>query len=401
MAITAQTTQQISDNLIAQLEASLNQSIPGLPKGFYRVLAKAFSGVFVLLWKYGGFILLQQYAKYASSKEVSVNGRQIIPLVELGRMVGVSDPGLGVNAEYTLNISVTNQTGSLQAGSQLIRPQTGVIFITKAAVLLNAPIIQVDVVAASDQSGGNGTGTIGNIDPLDPDQTLSFVNPLANVSGTADIDSQLVTGVDAESVDVEYRQRVVDFFQKRPQGGSYSDYELWGEETSGVINVYPYTGLPGQVDVYSEVSSDIDPDGIPTAPILAAVKESIEKNENGIATRRNVNAYVNSYAITRTGFDVDIQDLVVSDLPNVLVTLTSAVDEYLRSREPFIDGLTTLPKKNKITQTGANSVVEDIVDAAGGTFTAVTVVLNGDITPIVTYILGHGEKAKLINLTLS
>ena len=51
MSLDTTTTKEISDNIIAQLESTLNQTIPGLPKSFYRVLSKALSGVFILLWK--------------------------------------------------------------------------------------------------------------------------------------------------------------------------------------------------------------------------------------------------------------------------------------------------------------------------------------------------------------
>jgi len=59
MSLVTPTTKELSDNIIAQLEATLNQTIPLLPRAFNRVLAKALAAVFILLYKYGGFIFLQ------------------------------------------------------------------------------------------------------------------------------------------------------------------------------------------------------------------------------------------------------------------------------------------------------------------------------------------------------
>lgn len=82
MSLQTPTTKEISDNIIAQLEASLNQSIPLLPKSFLRVLSKALAGVFVLLYKYGGFMFLQVFVRTASAKETIINGNSVTPLIE-------------------------------------------------------------------------------------------------------------------------------------------------------------------------------------------------------------------------------------------------------------------------------------------------------------------------------
>lgn len=53
MSLPTQTTQQVADNMVGQIEASLSQTVPLFPK--------AFTGVFVLLWKYAGAIFLQLF----------------------------------------------------------------------------------------------------------------------------------------------------------------------------------------------------------------------------------------------------------------------------------------------------------------------------------------------------
>lgn len=398
MSLQTPTTAEISANIIAQLEATLNQTIPLLPKSFLRVLAKTLAAVFILLYKYGGFTFLQIFVSTASINETTVNGIKISPLIAWGRLIGVGDPTAATQAELLIDITVENQVGSLPSGSQLINADNGVTYITIGAVLLDAATVQATIRAVSDQAGGGGAGAIGNLEPGD---IVSFANPLANVARDAVVDSQVVTGADGEGTEV-YRQRIIDRFQKRPQGGAYADYEIWGEEVAGIVNIFPYTGVdPGEVDVYVEatVASSGDPDGIPTSAQLQAVADSIELDENGLATRRPANAFVNVFPITRTGFDTVVSGLSVDNPSQVQSDITDAITEFFLAAEPFVDGLTIAPRKDRITRSALIGLVEDIVTAANGTFSTVTFVPTGVGGSLELYILGQGEKAKSTGTT--
>ena len=111
MALETPTTSQINDNIVAQMQASINQSIPLLPKSFIRVLSKVLAGVFVLLYKYGGFAHLQMFVRTASTKETEINGQTLVPLIEWGRLVGVGDPIAATSAELEVTITGGFQTG--------------------------------------------------------------------------------------------------------------------------------------------------------------------------------------------------------------------------------------------------------------------------------------------------
>lgn len=396
MSLTTPTTKAISDNIIAQLEASLNQTIPLLPKSFLRVLSKALAGVFVLLYKYGGFMFLQIFVRTASASETIVTGATLTPLTEWGRLIGVGDPVPATNAELLIDITVETQTGVLPSGTQLVSADNGVTYITIGDVALSSATVSATIRAASDQAGGGGAGAIGN---LDPGAIVSFANPLANVSRNTIVTSQVVTGANAESTEA-YRQRVIDRFQKRPQGGASADYEIWGEEVAGIINVFPYTSdCPGQVDAYVEatVESSGDPDGIPTEAQLQAVLDSIELDQSGLATRRPANALANTFPITRTGFDVRVTGLLVDNLAQVQADITTAIEEYFLDRGPFIEGLSVLPRRDRITRSAIGGVVDDIVSAAGGIFSSVIVSQNS--VNVELYSLGIGEKAKALTVT--
>lgn len=398
MSLTTPTTAEINANIIAQLEAALGQSIPFLPKSFLRVLARALSGVFILLYKYGGFIFQQMFVRTASDQDTTVNGVVVNPLKEWGRLIGVGDPTAATNAELLIDITVTTQVGALPSGTQLVNAGNGVTYITIGSVLLNAATVPATIRAVSDQAGGAGAGAIGN---LSPGAVVTFANPLANVDRATVVVSQAVTGSDGETTDA-YRQRVIDRFQKRPQGGAYADYEQWGEEAPGIINVYPYTGAPGQVDVYAEatVASSGSPDGIPTAAQLQSVLDLINLDSAGLASRRNANAFANVFPITRTGLEVLVTGISgVGDLAAVQADITTAITEYLLSAEPFIVGVSVLPRRDQITRTRISALVEDITTAAGGTFISAVFNVLGAPTKLSIYTLGEGEKAKADSVT--
>jgi uncharacterized phage protein gp47/JayE len=390
--MTVPTTQEIADLIIAQLESDLSQTIPILPKAALRVLAKVLAGVFILLYRYAGFIFLQLFVEFATMEQTTINGKAIRPLVEWGRLFGVADPTEAKRAEFVAVVTVKNQTGSLAADSKMVRAETGVVYATATAVALNAPQVTVPIRAVSDQNGGDGSGTVGNLNLGD---VLEFASPLANVENQVFITTQTVVGTDAETPGA-YRARVRDRARAKPQGGAYADYRVWGEEADGVANIYPYAGKPGEIDVFVEVDADVEPDGIPDSAHLTAVFDAINLNgTSGKATRRPVNAAVNTIAITRTGFDVIVTNLDVPDPVATKSDIAAGLDEYFRSREPFIVGLSVLPRADRITAAAISGIVDTIVSAAGGTVSGVALVIG---TFINSYTLGHGEKAKLSNV---
>lgn len=395
MATQTPTTQELSAAIVGQIEAQIGQTVPLLPKAFIRVLAKVLAAVFITLYKYIGFMGLQLFVRTASGAATVINGKTITPLVEWGRLIGIGDPLKATAAELTVDVTVENQTGSLPSGSQLLGAINGVTYLTIGAVLLNAPTVSVTVRAAADPNGSGGVGEIGN---LDPGAILNFANPLPNVARETVVTGQTVTGADAETTD-SYRQRVTDRFQRRPQGGAYADYAIWGEEVAGIANVYPYTGEPGEVDVYVESSTEAD--GIPTQAQLDAVFGSIELDQSGLASRRPANAFVNVLPITRTSFDVTVTGLQGDDLATLQADITAAVGGYFLQAEPFIVGLNTPPRRDRLSNVELLGVVNDIVKAAGGTFSNATFSISGQTSQLGAYTLGEGEKAKAANVGFS
>lgn len=388
MALSTPTTKEIQDLIIAQVEASVSPVASFLPRAFTRFFAKVLAGVFMILYKYAGWMFLQIFVRTASFDETEVLGIKITPLIEWGRLIGVGDPNPAAQSELLLDITVTNQTGSLPAGTQAVSNKNGITYILLSPVTLDAATKQGTFRAASDIEGGIGGGEIGNLDTGD---IVLFVNPLANVERDMLVDSVTTTGTDAETEPV-YRQRVIVRFQQQPQGGAGVDYVIWGSIETIVKSIFPYTGADGFVDIYVEVFPSVEADGIPDQATLDAVALAITF-EDGVQTRKPINVFLNTLPITRLDFTVNVLGISVPDPATTEPLITDALETYFLEREPFIDGVTPLPRADRLQVNNIRSIVDSFVTSAGGTFSDITMFL-GAQQILIEYSLQFGEKSK-------
>ena len=389
------TTQELTEQLVASISSSINQTIPFLPKGFYRVLSVAIAGILIVLYKFASFIFLQIFVATASFKETTINGRKITPLIFWGRLLGVGDPDPATKAELLVDITVESQGGTLIGGeTNLIGSLNGVTYTLQSDVLLDADIVQGTFRASSDPNQTGGAGAQGNLSTGD---ILTFATPYGDVAQDAVVNARTADGADGEGKEI-YGGKVERRFGGRPQGGAGVDYVYWGTEVDpGIINGYIYTGSPGEVDTYWEATpeSSGNPDGIPTTAQLDDVKAAIEKDAGGLALNRPIGSFVNVYPITRNGYTVDITDLTGEDLPTLKINIEDALTIHLWEREPYIDGVTPLPRKQNITLDNIRSIVNDFAEAANGSYSSVVLKYTVSGIAFDVYTLTEGEKAKL------
>ncbi|AUR95138.1 hypothetical protein NVP1201B_33 [Vibrio phage 1.201.B._10N.286.55.F1] len=394
----ARTIKEISDSIIAQLESTLNQKIPLLAKSFMRVHAKATASIFVMLEHYSTFMLKQWFVSTCTDKEIQVQGKSVKPLTQWGDLIGIEGQKQGQRAEHPISVVVEQIGDTLDAGTQLQSSQNGFTYITTQAYILTTNPIEINVKAADDPTFNNGVGANGN---LANGAELSFVNPLAQVGKIATVTGQLVTGAEPETAE-SYRKRVQKAFRRRKQGGAYIDYQIWGEEVDGISNVYPYTGAPMEMDVYAEATpaSSGNPDGIPTPTQIQEVKDSIEFDQNGKASRRPAGVFVNVYPITRTGFTVAVAGLIVNNSAQVQEQIEDGLTDFFLDAEPFITGLSVPPRKDSISKIAVEGVINDIVRANNGSFISASIYLFQSGAPVdPSYQLGTGEKAKMVSIS--
>jgi uncharacterized phage protein gp47/JayE len=399
MTIPRKTAKEVSDEIIAQLETSLNTTIPLLDKSCIRQLSKALGGNYVLLYMYANWILLQQFIKTASNTEVDFNGISLNPLQAHGDLVGILQ-GVGQRTELTVEISVISQGGTITSGEQIVNPETQMIYVVVGDVSLDDDIVTATIRATI-------AGVLGNVDT---GSTLSFVSPPSAVEKDVMVIDVEQDGVDPEKTEA-YRERILERWMARPQGGSYADYKNWAEEVTGVRNAFVYSGwgnggspgwdpnpvaggTAGMVFVYIE--DDVDDDGVPTQTLLDTVEEYIEGDGAGLANRRPVNAYVKVLGITRTEVDVEISGLTVDleDDTGVRNAIEEAIEEYLYDRYPGGQaGYTVLPpRRDIVSQTELGGIVARVAGGYSGFIGGITITIDG--SEEVTYYLQEGERAK-------
>ena len=189
------TVEQINQNIIAQLQASLNQRIPLLPRSFLRVISKVIAAVYVIVYKYAGFTALQQFVETASDQPTDFNGRTVRPLILWGRLIGVGDPVSAIRAELSVNV-IGLTAGVLSANTALLSPSTGVTYLVISNTTIISGTTSVVIRAAGDQQGGNGSGTIGN---SPPGTSLQFSSPPVFVNPEALVDAVVISGTETSS----------------------------------------------------------------------------------------------------------------------------------------------------------------------------------------------------------
>lgn len=385
MTTPRKTAKEIADAIISQMESALSTTVPLYQKAFLRILAKVLGGLWALLYQFAGFAILQLFVRTASNKPVIINGQEITPLKEHAAAVGLYQ-GTGQAAEHTVTVTVLAQGGTLQSGTKIVNTATEILYQVVGGVLLDAATV-VATIRALD---------VGEAANVEADQVLSFVSAIAACEKDVVVIARTVEGVDVETTEA-FRQRVMDRYAAHPQGGAYADYRDWGQSVTGVLRVYPYSGGTiagsgaGEIDVYVESSTDVD--GIPTQALLDDVADAINLDEDGIATRRPINDYVNVLAITRLEFDITVGALAVPDEPAAQAAIEDALTAYFLAREPWITGLSVLPRTDIVTVAEIGGVVGRVLASLGGYTTGVTLFYEG--ASIDIYTLQEGEKAKL------
>lgn len=383
---TIKTAKEISDIFIASLEAELNQSIPLFPRALNRLWAKMLGLVFVVLFQFSEMIALQMFVSTASDKTLTIGGVEFNPLDELGRQIGL-ERSLGQRSEGTIDINVITQSGTLLSGSQLLDSKTQELYLTIGDVLLDAPVVTATVRSVEYKT----------VATLYVDQVLSFVSAPPSIEKDAVVSIVTKQGADPEDTET-WRKRQLEWWAARPQGGAYADYREWGGEVDGVENIYPFSGgTPaiatsgaGQVDIYVEASETED--GIAPQALLDAVKDNIEKTAStGLADRRPVNTFVNTASIYRKTVSAVVEGLnVPGDEDQAKEDISTALTNYMLSRESFIDGLSLLPRKDQISEAEASGIAGRVAAASGGTINGVTLDLGAPVALLV-----EGQKAKI------
>lgn len=392
MPVTIPKTADIATGIISGVESETSTTISSFPKSFLRVLSKALAGQVVILSKYIGFLHLQTHPKYAYYGNVTVGGVTYNPLLELGRLKGVPDPSPGSVGSIGLQFYTSGfGTTSIPPGLLLVNPVTQVTYKTTFSVSVTPTSAGTTLAAAQ------GSGNVGTVNKLNAGDNLILVAPNSYVQRSVKV-TVVTLGNDAETED-SYRNRVLLAYRARQTGGAPIDYVQWAMSGGGVKSVYVYRTDPGRVYVYCEVPSTVEPDGIADAGTLTLAEQLIRLDASGVSARMPLGVNLTVLSISRTALNVNVTGVTGVSIADITSPLTLALDEYFRSLEPYIEGVTALPKRDRATLADVTTVVANVINGRAGSFNSVQLLLSA--TPVQSYLLGSGKKAKLGTLAVT
>lgn len=385
MAYNIPTLQELTAAHLARLESQLGQSAPVNDKAFLRVLALSEAGQDIGLYKYAADRAKQNLAITATGSDLDLIG----------------------NNENTVRKPATTAqvTATLTATTGVIIPAT-IDFIADANGLLYRPVAPVTAVLnvatltlQCRESGVSGQLEIGD--------TLEIASQVSGANTTATVTAIVVIGLDAES-DADYRPRVL-FAQRAITGGANAtDHKIWSEAVTGVKRAFPYSGrpvdegtsYPGDRQVYVESTTDISPDGIAPAWLLADVRSAINTDPDTGESRAPLgltDATLFLRSISRTTMHTEVRDLVVDadKEADCKTDITAALTLYYANVVPFVDGV-DLPQERSdtITSMSVGDIVQDVLKAYGATASSVGFGIAIGVF-LTQYVLGTGELCKI------
>jgi len=374
-----------SNSIESAISAELRAESRTTAKAFVKVFAKVMSAVAMLSHKLVEHVARQLFVATAQDKDNNFLGSTINPLTAWSELVGVTRMD-ATAARLTVTVKAQQIGATLPSGQQLINTRTGVIYVPISNTVLSASDTLVDIIAISDRSGGDGSGLVGN---MEVGETLDFANPLSAVQRTATVSSILETAVEAETSD-SLRQRTATRYTQRPAGGSLADYRIWSREVATVDGAFPYTGLPGVVDLYISTNTD---DRIPSQSVLDAVLASVQYDVSGLASRRPLHAFVNVLPVTVVDLTVTVNGLESQDESGLQTAINDALDQYFATLKPYIEGLDVAPRYDTASLVEISAIINTVCKARDSSFFNASLTDSATNTALLEYVLNTGQVA--------
>jgi uncharacterized phage protein gp47/JayE len=353
---------QIRDQIIADIESKIGQTIPAMPKAFFRVLATAFAGVLSLLYRFGAWIYDQIFPQTAG----------IEALLRIGAQYGiVRTPAVAarLTALATGEAGTIIPVGTLWQFSGLVYSQLASEEITESG--------DTEITIQALTAGADTNRT--------EDDEVALVAPIAGVDREAVIISTVITGEDEETIEA-YRSRILFRLARRPQGGSAADYVTWALEVAGVVKAFAFRTAPGEVTVYPLVA--LTGDRIPDVTKLGEIEAYLQDT-----ARRPLCADVYAAAMTER-----VIDITVTTLQPQTVALQQAIETawatWFLGRFPrqYAD------ESNPTNFVSLSSLYRE-ASGAGASLIEFELYIDDEVSPITYHELADDEIVRLGDVT--
>lgn len=391
------TTAEIREFLInaweQRLTASQGKSISILrkiKKSVFMILATVIAPPIRLLYYFVQWALNQTDPQTADDENEVSGGR----LQQWGRLVKIGDPKTGQAPVYPIDITGIN--GSALLAGTAYRSANGNLYLLEEDILIAAGVATGSIKASVPEGRENTEFA------LSIGAEVTTANPFTGIDNPAIVSGETTAPTDSEDIEL-YRDRVVSVVRIAPQGGAKIDYQSWPTDADGVQDAFPYVDSvdPGIMNVYIQATTDIDPDGIPDAPTLAAALAAITYDPEELpelVERKPATDGVNVLPIDLLLFDIEVQGLAAPDPVAAQDAIADALDPFIRAKKPFIAGADFLDeKKDIVSRSEIIAVIVATLEPLNATITDVALELA--TVPIDSYTLDNGEKSKPGSIT--
>lgn len=395
MAITIPSTQQLIDTFKATFESKLGQTVPALERSFISVLARVIALSDTGLYKYAANRILQSLAITATGDNLDL----------IGTNYGVNRIA-GTAAE--LDVILTGDTSStLPQTAAFVSDNSGVRYYPDADTTFDdSPVVgQETITLISEVVGTTGNAVAGD--------TFTLTSPVSGLAQVATYSATAIVGQDRET-DSAYRRRVLDEIRTVGGAGNGVDYRRWGEQSSSVARIYPYSGKPvdgseGAIDepgdrtIYVEAITDyITGDRTADAALLAAVRALITTDPDTGFERVPLGCpdstlFVKS--IANQDIWVSITSLVANGstaLPAIKTAVEAALEDYLLELAPYVEGVDVEADKNdRLTDLSLARVAQQVFEDLDASATYITFSLSEGGASAGSYVVSQGYLTQL------
>jgi len=221
MSVNLPTTQQIIDQNKSNFENRIGQTTPSSDRAFTTVVSVVEGLAYTSLKKYGADRFLAALASTAQGSDLDI----------IGNEYGVYR-NQAVAEQITITVTGTNGT-LIPSGTVLIGAPNNAIYQSTA-----------DATIASGTATVSATAQVpGIVSNLNIGDTVNLQSSIIGVSAAPTVASIVVTGADTETDD-DYRIPVLAKVRSVGGGCNASDYQRWAISVAGIVNAYPYSGLP-------------------------------------------------------------------------------------------------------------------------------------------------------------
>lgn len=360
--ISVPTAADLSAQILADIEGTLGQQSPLLPKAFIRVLARALGGALALLYRVIAWSYDQIFPATAGAEA----------LTRFGAQYGLAQrPAVAA----VIDIQIVGTEGAEIPAATVWRGSNGLTYQQAAlAVIAGTGIASARVTCL--EGGSLGSLGVGN--------TLEAASPVSGVDG-ASVTAIQTEGEDEETTE-QYRARILQRIAGQPQGGSAADYIRWACEVPGIVKAFAFRTDVGEVTVYP-LEATTGAARVPAAGKLAEVLAYIDNT-----ARRPLCATVLAVAMTERTVDVTITTLSPSDAPTK-AAIQAELERYLYAAYPR-----QYPDEENPTHVISVAAIWAAILAAGASAASVTMTVSGT-GAVTSYTLADSDLCKLGTIT--